>query len=1053
MEVDMSQALAKFSVSEIQPARDALDAEGAYGTENRNILWVLGSNGRPLVHHRPTLHIPNFHTMGGGNIDPFYNTMHSSGSEASSTVASPTLHTSNDGPNSSPTDVDPDEPKYPNVAFTTRAPNGVETKITIAMEKPGVCGGSFSTKLSLDIPRIDVSRITIGPKEQGFILYAADGRQTTLSVSGEVTYDIQLLDSECSAEKGDETVKSAGTHTDTANQENEATPVLPQATSPAPSHATTALDAAELLQSLRSLLATPHVRAPRTRNQASVFDGDVETNQPRDCDGSFIYSQDVHPASRIQGPRRRRSHTLLRRPSQEFLTVPSPEIGLFATPVNVGRGQPVDTRGRPADVRSALRSVLSLSRTGSMASERDVRFEDGDPYADHRETQEYHVDPHTQERTVSFGREERMPSPEPEQYPPIHIHDPWILNTDGHRYRYRVSTPLPGRTDGGFFNTVETPSPPGSPAFESPAAPYIRLQAPTPLVGGQRPLVGGQPSLMTTQQVQMPNVEHVQMPNVEQERRETPLPAGFVPSGPSPIRNASAMQHLKAAARQGQYERAHKHLFKIQQGYLAADNNASAAQPLTTAQRPSTAQTNFFSERYGRIPDQAQSQSDRTTQLLAPTMTGSQYGFATSPYGPSSAPYGLSSAPYGLPSAPNGFPTAPYSNWTPYTGALGQGTPLTPLGITPNFNSVSPGYPLPPMTNMTSMTNLSSMPMLLPVATGTGASPNTQWYTPASCSLLAPPMGAMASSLSTSNPSPNAPGLSNGVYASSPNMLAPPPNVYGAPSPNMYGAASSNSHGPPSPNASVARTTYASSSTAATTTSAPSAPAHLCHAPWLAPQLLAATPTRLVVPSATYASSSATHRSPTETRHDPTSSHRGPPPTPFTAFTSPYAIAMPDQPEPVIPERPSLEPQTPYRSFTPTSSSSPSPTPFARTPFPKLAPPLPPSPEPVEGREDNNNDNSGWASSWVDPHAGWGNGDAYAGWDAWVLGSSAPSDERDGRSMAGGAMANEAQGSTSLYDALFGSPERAHESTTGGHATTDKKVAFARISESDWYPQ
>ncbi|KAI4518892.1 hypothetical protein K525DRAFT_280342 [Schizophyllum commune Loenen D] len=963
--------------------------------------------------------------MGGGNIDPFYNTVHSSGSEASSTVASPTLHTSNDGPNSSPTDVNP-EPKYLNVAFTTRAPNGVETRITMAMGKPGVCGGSVSTKLSLDIPRNDVSRITIGPKEQGFVLYAADGRQTTLSVSGEVTYDIQLLDSHCGATKGDETTKSATTHTDTALPENDATPVS-QATSPAPSHATTALDAAELLQSLRSLLATPHVRAPRTSNQVPVFEGNVERDQPRDLDGSFIYSQDVHPASR---PRRRRSHTLLRRPSQEFLTVPSPEIGLFATPVNVGRVNPGDTRGRPADVRSALRSVLSLSRTGSMTSERDVRFddrdvrfEDGDPHADHRETREYHVDPHTQERTVSFGREERMPSPEPEQYPPIR--DPWSINMNEHRNRYRISTPLPGRIDGRFFNSVETPSPPGSPAFESPAAPSIRLQAPTPL--------------------------QVQMPNVEQERRETPLPAGFVPSGPSPIRNASAMQHLKAAARQDQSERAHKHSLRTQQGYLAADNNVSAAQPLTTAQRPSTAQTNFFSERYGRNPNQAQSQSDRTTQLLAPTMTGSQYGFATSPYGPSSAPYGLSSAPYGLPSAPNGFPTAPYSNWTPYTGALGQGTPLTPLGITPNFNSVSPGYPLPPMTNMTSMTNLSSMPMLLPVATGTGASPNTQWYTPASCSLLAPPMGAMASSLSTSNPSPNTPGLSNGVYASSPNMLAPPPNVYGAPSPNMYGAASSNSHGPPSPNASVARTTYASSSTAATTTSAPSAPAHLCHAPWLAPQFLAATPTRLVVPSATYASSSATHRSPTETRHDPTSSHRGPPPTPFTAFTSPYAIAMPDQPEPVIPERPSLEPQTSYRSFTPTSSSSPSPTPFARTPFPKMVPPFPPSPEPVEERDDNNR--SGWASSWVDPHAGWGSGDAYAGWDAWDLGSSAHPGEREERSTATGATANDAQRSTALYDALFGSPQRAHESTTGGHATTDKKVAFARISESDWYPQ
>ncbi|KAL1669007.1 hypothetical protein GGF50DRAFT_110763 [Schizophyllum commune] len=982
--------------------------------------------------------------------------MHSSGSEASSTVASPTLHTSYEGPNNSPTDTS-SEPKYPNVAFTTRAPNGVETKITIAMEKPGVCGGSFSTKLSLDIPRNDVSRITIGPKDNAFVLYAADGRQTTLSVSGEVTYDIQLLDSEGSAAKYDETIKSAATHSESVPQENEATPVPPQATSPAPSHATTALDAAELLQSLRSLLATPHVRAPRTRNQIPVLGGDVETNQPRDCDGSFIYSQDEHPARASQGPRKRRSHTLLRRPSQEFLTVPSPEIGLFATPVNVGRGHSADMRGRPADVRSALRSAFSLSRTGSIASERDVRFddrdvrfedrdvrfEDRDAHADHRETQEYHVDSHTQERIVSFGREERMPSPEPEQYPPIH--DPWSINTDGHRDRYRISTPLPGRG-------IQTPSPPSSPVFESPPAPSIRLQAPTPLVGGQRPLAGGQPPLMAGVQIPrtLPTAEG-RMANVEQERRETPLPAGFVPSGPSPIWNASAMQHMKAAAGQGQYERAHKHSLRTQQGYLVADNNASAAQPLTTAQRPSTAQTNFFSERYGRIPDQAQSQSDRTTQLLAPTMTGSQYGFATSPYGPSSAPYGLSSAPYGLPSAPNGFPTAPYSNWTPYTGALGQGTPLTPLGITPNFNSVSPGYPLPPMTNMTSMTNLSSMPMLLPVATGTGASPNTQWYTPASCSLLAPPMGAMASSLSTSNPSPNAPGLSNGVYASSPNMLAPPPNVYGAPSPNMYGAASSNSHGPPSPNASVARTTYASSSTAATTTSAPSAPAHLCHAPWLAPQSLAATQTRLVVPSATYASSSTAYRSPTETRHDPTSSHRGPPPTPFTAFTSPYAIAMPDQPEPVIPERPSLEPQTPYRSFTPTSSSSPSPTPFARTPFPKMAPPLPPSPEPVEGREDNNNDNSGWASSWVDPHAGWGNGDAY--WGGWVSGNSAHPGDREERSMAAGATANVAQGSTSLYDALFGSPERVHEPTSGGHATTDKKVAFARISESDWYPQ
>ncbi|KAI5890234.1 uncharacterized protein SCHCODRAFT_02631221 [Schizophyllum commune H4-8] len=343
------------------------------------------------------------------------------------------------------------------------------------------------------------------------------------------------------------------------------------------------------------------------------------------------------------------------------------------------------------------------------------------------------------------------------------------------------------------------------------------------------------------------------------------------------------------------------------------------------------------------------------------------------------------------------------------------------------------------------------MPMLLPVPTGTGASPNTQWYTPASCSLLAPPTGAMASSLSTSNPSLNVHGSSNGVYASSPNTLAPPPNVYGAPSPNSYGGASSNSHGSPSPNVSLPSTTYVSSSTTAPTTSAPSAPAHLCHAPWLAPQSLAATPTRLVVPSATYASSSATHRSFTETRHEPAASHRGPPPTPFTAFTSPYAIAMPDQPEPVIPERPSLEPQTPFRSFSPTSSSSPSPTPFARTPFPKMAPPLPPSSEPVEERGHDNN--SGWASSWVDPHAGWGNGDAYADWEAWDLGTSSHSGEREGLTTAGGVTANDAQGSTSLYDALFGSPERAHEPTSGGHATTDKKVAFARISESDWYPQ
>ncbi|KAI5828095.1 hypothetical protein K523DRAFT_321617 [Schizophyllum commune Tattone D] len=448
------------------------------------------------------------------------------------------------------------------------------------------------------------------------------------------------------------------------------------------------------------------------------------------------------------------------------------------------------------------------------------------------------------------------------------------------------------------------------------------------------------------------------------------------------------MQHMKAAARQGQYERAHKHSFRTQQDYLVADNNASAGQP-----------------------------------------------------------YGISAAPYG-------FSAAPYSNWTPYTGALGQGTPLTPLGITPNFNSVSPGFPLPPMTHMSTTTNLSSMPMLLPVPTGTGASPNTQWYTPASCSLLAPPTGAMTSSLNTSHPSPNVYGPSNGVYASSPNTLAPPPTTYGTPSPSVYGGVLSNSHGPPSPNASVARTTYASSSTAATTTSAPSAPAHLCHAPWLAPQSLAATPTRLVVPSATYASSSATYRSPTETRHDPTSAHRAPPVTPFTAFTSPYAIAMPDQPEPVIPERPSLEPQTPYRSFSPTSSSSPSPTPFARTPFPKMAPPLPPSPEPAEERDVRNNNNSGWASSWVDPHAGWGEGDAYAGWEAWDLGNSTHPGEREERSTAGSATANDdAYGSTSLYDALFGSPERAQESTSGGHATTDKKVAFARISESDWYPQ
>ncbi|KAL1756304.1 hypothetical protein FB107DRAFT_273972 [Schizophyllum commune] len=978
--------------------------------------------------------------MGGGNIDPFNNTMHSSGSEASSTVASPTLHTSNNGPSNSPTDPS-SEPKYPNVAFTTRAPNGVETKITMAMEKPGVCGGSFSTKLSLDVPRIDVSRITIGPKDNAFVLHAVDGRQTTLSVSGEVTYDIQLLDSEGSAAKSDETAKFAATYTGMALQENDATPVPPQATSPAPSHATTALDAAELLQSLRSLLATPHVRAPRTRNQVPVLGGDVERDQPRDLDGAFIYSQDEHPASRNQGPRRRRSHTLLRRPSQEFLTVPSPEIGLFATPANAGRGHSAEARGRPADVRSALRSVLSLSRTGSMNSERDACFE----------SQDHHEAPHIQERTVTFEREEDTPSLRPIRLP-------------SRQYWRPVDAPWTERT-------VDTPSPPRSPAFESPAAPSIRLQAPTPLMGGQRALAGGQrpytmgrqPSPMSnTEQGRMPNIQHGRMPTNGDDRRQTPLPAGFVPWEPSP-RSASAVRYISARAKQGSGDRASQHFVQVQQGHPSAqrtltdDDNAppfsfaqrtSAAQPPSIAQRPSTVQTNFFSERYGDGANQAPDQAGRSAQLLAPTMTGSQYGISASPYGSSSAPYGLLSAPYGLSSAHSGLPYAPYSNWTPYTGALGQGTPLTPLGITPNFNSVSPGYPLPPMTN------LSSMPMLLPVATGTGTSPNTQWFTPASCSLLAPPTGATASSLGTSNTSPNVHGPSNGVYASSPNTLAAPPNVYGAPSPRVHGAASSNSLGPPSPNASVPRTAYASSSTAAPMTSAPSAPAHLCHAPWLAPQSLAATPTRLVVPSATYASTSATRRSPMEQLHEPAASHRGPPPTPFTAFTSPYAIAMPDQPEPVIPERPSLEPQTPFRSFSPTSSSSPSPTPFARTPFPQMAPPLPPSPEPVEERDDRNNNNSGWASSWVDPHAGWGNGDAYAGWEAWDLGNSAHPGERAERSTAGGATANDdAYGSTSLYDALFGSPERAQESTSGGHATTDKKVAFARISESDWYPQ
>ncbi|KAL1745057.1 hypothetical protein HDZ31DRAFT_73849 [Schizophyllum fasciatum] len=684
--------------------------------------------------------------------------------------------------------------------------------------------------LSLDIPRNAVNRLCIrqGPKDQSLVIHSLDGGETTVSVSGLVTYDFQLLDSEFSENK-DEARSGDSAKSDNESETTAHSPATNQSptVSASAKHDPGALEAVEVLESLRSILETPRDRIPR------MFGRDVEEE----------FGGDDADASGAKAAY----------PSQSFLSVP-----------------PV--RGRPEDVRSMLRSLRSMGGTGSMSSARQQRA----PSAD----REQFVRPGTHRRVSRFERRDdddlgRGRSPSTEHSKPAsfmerirpstpHIHQR-IESPEQPAPRLRIPVQFNGQ-DGSNFS-AHVYSPPADIAnartgtSPSPPAPSIRLQAPTPVASGCVPC---------DERAQ----EHEQT-------HEYRLPPNFVPmaspsiSSPSPFHHGTTATQYHATAGQHDVSMAHVNYPTPE---MLAEMRARAA-PVAYTKPP---------------------------QTLAPVMTGSQHAYPQ---------------------------PAPYSNWTPYTG--GQ---LTPLGITPNFNTVSPGFPLPPISVPMQLPSLQPPPSSIQPAMSSGAPPATPWYTPLSA-----------------NPYVQSPGNS---YAQSAGVPASQVN----------------------PHAQL-----------------PPAPPYLCNAPWLAPQSLASTPalSHLTVPSPSYLLSTPTRPRTGLTYTEPLSPSAAPyfvpspahlapspaarlAPSPAYPASSPMYIAEPPSPPPAVPEPP--PPQTPFAQ--------------------------PPSPDWTDGRSS----------------AGGATYGSFADW------------EQEG--VRGGELRHD----------LYGARDRA------GHGGTDKKVAFARSSESDWRP-
>ncbi|TRM69086.1 hypothetical protein BD626DRAFT_562886 [Schizophyllum amplum] len=554
---------------------------------------------------------------------------------------------------------------FPSVALATRAPNGAETKITMQLEDSGTPGAAPTTRLSLDITRASVTRISIAPHDQSLVLCGGDGSETKLSVAGVTTYDINFVDTDgCEADESKETCEAKDASCTAEESPSAAEEDLCDAkpdthTEDTATHGL-ALDACDLLESLRSILATPKTRAPRagplgganadalgakgsylsakgapsggktyedyakTNDDCTKTNGEwTETNDDDDC---AIYFNEDAPLCN----------------SQTFLSVPHPEA----------------PRGRPEDVRSVLRSLLSMSRTASMSSARRP------------------------------SSPERRPSPE------------------SRRASYLA---VPSKT---LYDDA-----PNKAAFESPPAPPIMLQAPTPLVGERLSL--------DDEGMQPPPMSHYQPPTSTASLSPyshfaAPTGLGYAPSGLPP--SQSVPSHMYAAP--------------STHGYAAPAGHGYA---------PSYSQGYTSSANHGYTAPSGHGYAAPSSAHVVPYMNWTPY---SSTLGQPLTPLGMTPA----------FPVSPSFSLPP-TSMSGYPQPPSSMSGFPQPPSafpISPSFSLPP----------PSMPM--------AASPNAaSWYPPAHSTI-----GSVAQS--TRAPPAHychAPWLAPQSLASTPAHLASSPHL------------------------------------------------------------------------------------------------------------------------------------------------------------------------------------------------------------------------------------------------------------------------------------